>query len=156
MASVRFPMPSPEKIRSYLNTGPNTVAANNGDKYMVIAHSTDPLSDNAGAGLPSQYATVTVLPATAYVPMPGALKFEYFANNAPGGTTVAGFLGAPTAGYNNNAPDLTLFMSVFDTRTVFPDNTHNNYFARITGWITPTVTTNYVFFLRASDQAQLL
>ena len=123
---------------------------------MVIAHSTDPLSDNAGAGLPSQYATVTVLPATAYVPMPGALKFEYFANNAPGGTTVAGFLGAPTAGYNNNAPDLTLFMSVFDTRTVFPDNTHNNYFARITGWITPTVTTNYVFFLRASDQAQLL
>jgi hypothetical protein len=142
--------------RSYLNTAPLTVAGNNGDKYMVIAHSTDPLSDNGGAGLHSSNATATVLSPSAYVPMPGALKFEYFANNVPGGTTVAGFLAAPTAGYTNNAPDLTLFMPSFDTRTVFPDNSHNNYFARITGWITPTVTTNYVFSLRASDQAQLL
>ena len=130
-----------------------TVAGNNGDKYMVIVHSTDPLSDNGGLGAKSVYATATVLPTSAYVVTPGMLKMEYFAGAV--GSSVGTFLGAPTASYTNNTPDQTYFLSAFDTRTVFPDNSHFNYFARITGWITPTVTTNYVFLLRSSDQAQL-
>lgn len=130
-----------------------TVAGNNGDKYMCIVHSTDPFSDNGGAGGKSVYGTVTVLPTSSYVVTPGMLKLEYFAG-APG-QSVGTFLGAPSFNYTNNSPDQTLFLSAFDTRTVFPDNSHFNYFARITGWITPTVTTNYVFLLRSSDQAEL-
>jgi hypothetical protein len=130
-----------------------TVAGNNGDKYMCIVHSTDPLSDNGGAGGKTVYGTVTVLSTNSYTVTPGLLKFEYFA--ASSGSSVGTFLGAPTANYTNNTPDQTLFLSAFDTRTAFPDNSHFNYFARITGWITPTVTTNYVFLLRGADQAQL-
>lgn len=43
----------------------------------------------------------------------------------------------------------------FDTRTIFADDTHENYMARITGWITPTETADYDFFLRADDAARL-
>ncbi|HSU57277.1 MAG TPA: Ig-like domain-containing protein, partial [Candidatus Dormibacteraeota bacterium] len=38
----------------------------------------------------------------------------------------------------------------------FPDDTHFNYGAVVSGFITPLVTTNYVFYLRAGSQAQLL
>ena len=132
-----------------------TVAANNGDKYGVLVHSSDPVSDHNGAGVFSAYATLNVLPTSAYVTTPGMLKFEYYANAGPG-TSVSGFLNAPTTNYATSTPDQTLFMSSFDTRTVFPDDSHIGYFAQISGWITPTVTTNYLFFIRASDQADLL
>ncbi len=81
------------------------------------------------------------------------LKFELY--NADSGTSVGTFLGNPTANYTNNTPDLTLFMPAFDTRTIFPTDSHLNYFGQVSGWITPTVTTNYVFYIRASDQADL-
>ena len=136
-----------------LETTNLTVAGNDGDKYMVIVHSTDPASDNSGAGAKSIFATAHVLPATAYVNTPGMLKFELY--NADSGTSVGTFLGNPTANYTNNTPDLTLFMSAFDSRTIFPTDSHLNYFGQVSGWITPTVTTNYVFYIRASDQADL-
>lgn len=43
----------------------------------------------------------------------------------------------------------------FDTRTVFPDDSHENYFARMTGYLTPTVSGNYYFFLRSDDASRL-
>jgi hypothetical protein len=130
-----------------------TVAGNDGDKYAVQVHSTDPSSDNGGKGVFSVYATAHVLSTSQYVVTPGMLKFEFY--NAGTGTTVANFLNNPTANYTNNTPDQTLFLSSFDTRTIFPDNSQLNYFGQVSGWITPTVTTNYVFFIRASDQADL-
>lgn len=136
-----------------LETTNLTVAGNDGDKYIVIVHSTDPGSDNAGAGAKSVYAVAHVAPTSAYVLTPGLLKFEYY--NTGSGSSVGTFLAAPTANYSNNTPDLTLFLNSFDTRAVFPDNSHFNYFGQVSGWITPTVTTNYVFYIRAGDQADL-
>ncbi|MBI2929720.1 MAG: immunoglobulin domain-containing protein [Verrucomicrobia bacterium] len=43
----------------------------------------------------------------------------------------------------------------FDTRTVFPDDSHEFFLSRMTGWITPTETADYYFFLRADDAARL-
>jgi hypothetical protein len=137
-----------------LETTNLTVAGNDGDKYAVRVHSTDPSSDNAGKGVFSTYAIAHVLPVSQYTVTPGMLKFEVY-NNAGPGTSVGNFLNNPTPSYTNSTPDQTLFLSSFDTRTVFPDNSHLNYFGQVSGWITPTVTTNYVFFIRASDQADL-
>ncbi|HTI71336.1 MAG TPA: LamG-like jellyroll fold domain-containing protein [Candidatus Limnocylindria bacterium] len=43
----------------------------------------------------------------------------------------------------------------FDTRTIFSDDSHENYFATMTGWITPTETDDYYFFLRSDDASRL-
>src|SRR6185312_13626929 len=43
----------------------------------------------------------------------------------------------------------------FDTRSIFPDDTHEQYLARITGWIVPTETDDYYFFLRSDDAGRL-
>jgi hypothetical protein len=136
-----------------LETVSLTVAGNDGDQYAVRIHSSDPSSDNGGNGVFSAYATVHVLPASQYAITPGMLKFEYY--NTDAGQSVDNFLAAPSSNYVNNTPDMTLFLPSFDTRTVFPDNSHVKYFGQVSGWITPTVTTNYVFFLRGSDQSDL-
>lgn len=130
-----------------ITVGPET-AANDGDTYQVRITSTDP---HAGTVL-SAFGKVTVVPAS-YVATPGMLRFDYFAADA--GTSVGNFLNFPTGNYVNNAPNLTAYIPTFDSRSVFPDDTHNNYFVRISGSITPTITTNYVFYIRAADQAQL-
>lgn len=137
---------------SYYLTAPLTVATDNGAKYGVRIHSTDPFADYNGTGTNSLYAIATVQATNGFVATPGMLKFEYFANTGSG-TTVNGFLGAPTASYTNNAPDLTMYLPSFDTRAAFPDDSHFNYFVRVTGSITPTETTNYVFYIRGGDQA---
>lgn len=120
-----------------------------GKKYAVRVSSTDPIAGTVF----SSFATVTVLATNALTWTPGMLKFEYF-GGAPG-TSVEQFLGSPTENYPY-APDMSLYIPTFDSRAVLPDNgSYNNYFVRITGWIIPQVTTNYVFYLRASDTAQL-
>lgn len=43
----------------------------------------------------------------------------------------------------------------FDTRTWFADDTHETYFARITGYLTPTEDGDYYFFLRSDDASRL-
>jgi hypothetical protein len=125
-----------------------TVASDNGAKYAVRVTSTDPI----GGTTYSLYGTVTVLPASAYVTTPGMLKFEYYAD-VPG-SSVSDFLGTPPANYPS-APNLTRYVTAFDSRQIFPDDTHHNYFVRITGWITPTETTNYVFYIHGADQARV-
>lgn len=126
-----------------------TAAGNNSDTYRVVISSTDPHAGSTN----SLFAKLTVVAANTVVVTPGMLKFEYFANAGVGGS-VDTFLGAPSSGYTNNAPDLTAYLPTFNTRNVFPDDSHFNYFVRISGSITPTVSTNYVFFIRAGDQGQ--
>lgn len=120
----------------------------NGDTYQVRVTSTDP---HAGTVL-SAFGKVTVVPSSSYVVTPGMLRFDYFV--ADGGTSVGDFLASPSANYASNAPNLTLYIPTLNSRSAFPDDTHNNYFVRISGSITPTVTTNYVFYIRAADRAQ--
>ena len=54
-----------------------------------------------------------------------------------------------------DSPRERLFMSAFDTRTVYPDDSHENYGARVTGFYVPPASGNYIFYLRSDDASQL-
>jgi hypothetical protein len=54
-----------------------------------------------------------------------------------------------------NTPDMTSYTAGFSTRSVFPDDSHEQYGAKITGWITPIVTGDYNFYLASDDASQL-
>ncbi len=84
--------------------------------------------------------------------VPGLLKFEAF--NGIAGTAVQGLLD-DTAKYQANKPDEVLYMTSFDTRTVYPNDSHDNFGGRISGVITPAVSGDYEFFLRSDDASQL-
>jgi hypothetical protein len=43
----------------------------------------------------------------------------------------------------------------FNSRDIFPDDSHDNYGAVIEGWITPEETGEYDFFLRSDDASEL-
>lgn len=73
-----------------------------------------------------------------YLNIPGVSVFDLF-----GSTKFPG------------SPDESNFLTAFDTRTVYADDSHDNFGARITGWITPTETGEYEFFLRSDDGAEL-
>jgi hypothetical protein len=82
---------------------------------------------------------------------PGFLKFEYFADIP--GNSVASLVTHPS--YATAIPTQSLLMSAFDTRTVFPDDSHENYGARITGVFIPPTSGNWIFYLRSDDASQL-
>ena len=88
-------------------------------------------------------------------PYQGALLFEHY-DNLPGAADrdITTALADPrvVAGKPTTLGTVT---GSLDTRTVFPDDSHENYLARITGWITPTVSTNYYFFVASDDASRV-
>lgn len=54
-----------------------------------------------------------------------------------------------------NSPQERLFLPAFDTRTVYPDDRHDNYGARITGLFIPPQSGNWIFFLSSDDASEL-
>jgi hypothetical protein len=91
--------------------------------------------------------------------VPGYLKFEAWAQGPDG-------LPAELAGANLDdatllpliptfGPPEVLYMSSFNTRTVYPNDSHENYLARITGVITVPETGAYHIFLRSDDDGRL-
>jgi hypothetical protein len=82
--------------------------------------------------------------------IPGFLKFEVYTNIT--GTAVADL----TAGASfPDSPARVFYMPSFDTRTVYRDDSHDNYGGRLSGFITPTEDGEYEFFLRSDDASQL-
>jgi hypothetical protein len=84
------------------------------------------------------------------IQVPGFLKFEAYSGIT--GTPVQNLLDATKY---PNAPDEVLYLTSFDTRTVYPNDGHENYGGRITGFITPIQSGDYEFFLRSDDASQL-
>ena len=82
--------------------------------------------------------------------VPGFLKFEVYTNIS--GTAVSDLVASPNF---PGSPGRVFFMPSFDTRTVYPDNSHDNYGGRLSGFITPTESADYEFFLRSDDASQL-
>ena len=85
----------------------------------------------------------------------GALRFEHY-DNLPTASDAAitaalddprVIAGTPTT--------LGTITGRFDTRTVFPDDSHENYMARISGFITPTETADYYFFVASDDASRV-
>ena len=92
--------------------------------------------------------TVTTVDET---PFDGYLKFEYW-TGMDAGTPVVLLTDWIAAG---NGPTLISYTPAFDSRPVFPDDTHEQYGAKISGFITPLESGSYRFFLRADDAAEL-
>ena len=84
------------------------------------------------------------------IQVPGFLKFEVYTNIA--GTAVSDLVASPSF---PGSPGRVFYMPSFDTRTVYLDDSHENYGGRITGFITPTESASYEFYLRSDDASQL-
>src|SRR5215831_10136209 len=81
--------------------------------------------------------------SAAQVETPGFLKFEYWVG-MDNGTAVSLLTDYIAAGNTNS---ILSYASSFDSRTVFPDDSHEQYGAILSGWLNPTVSSDYTFFL---------
>lgn len=99
----------------------------------------------------SAYSSALPVTTTAEVEGAGYLKFEYW-TGMDAGTAVYLLTDWIDAG---NDPNLVSFTPSFDSRPVFPDDTHEQYGAVISGWLTPKVSGAYTFFLRSDDASEL-
>ena len=99
----------------------------------------------------SSIAVLAAMTATqgAEVDAPYFLKFSVY-ENLPGINIADLFAGS----FPDN-PDQVHYLSSFDTRSVFSDNSLDNYGASIEGWITPPETGSYEFFMRSDDAGEL-
>ena len=84
------------------------------------------------------------------ITVPGFLKFEVY-TNLPG-AAVSDLVFAPEF---PDSPGRVFYMTAFDTRLVYRDDSHENFGGRISGVVTPTESGNYQFFLRSDDASQL-
>lgn len=99
-------------------------------------------------GVPSQAAPVETA---------GFLKYECWfpslRDESLTGTAV--YILESDPNYQSNTADLVSYVAGMDTRPVFPDDSHEQYGARLSGWITPTTTGDYHFYLASDDASQL-
>jgi hypothetical protein len=86
----------------------------------------------------------------------GVLKFSYY-GDATGGDAIPGTdVGSLTSDPRYpTKPDLVLPVYSFNSRDAFPDDTHDNYGDTIEGYLTPSATDKYTFFLSSDDGSQL-
>lgn len=80
-----------------------------------------------------------------------ALLFEAF--NGINGTAITDL--TSSAKYTNNTPDFVGVMNSFNTRSIYPDDSHENYGARISGYFTPPSNGLYRLFIKSDDASQL-
>jgi hypothetical protein len=105
------------------------------------------------AAVPNTIAADSKMDFIAWSLIMGFLREEYWGgiNTAPG--TVDDLLN--DARYQANTPDAINYATAFDSRTFFPNDLHEYYGDRLTGFIIPQETADYYFFLRSDDASQL-
>ena len=81
----------------------------------------------------------------------GVLKFSYWGAITGGGTLD----GLTTDPRYPATPDLVTSVASFNSRDAFPDDSHDNYGATITGFVTPDTSGDYVFFMTSDDNGGL-
>ncbi|MBN8248672.1 MAG: hypothetical protein J0L84_14685 [Verrucomicrobia bacterium] len=95
------------------------------------------------------------LPFHAWALAQGVLRFEHY-DNLPNASdeAITTALADPrvVAGTPTTLGNL---IGRFDTRTVFADDSHESYLARITGFLTPAESGDYYFFLSSDDASRL-
>ena len=116
--------------------------------------------------LPGQAYTLSVLNvqdssgntlASATVPVRtfffsrGLLKFDYFGGLSQSDVTVFNLTSDPR--YPNH-PDWTAFIPGFNSRLIFPDDSHTGYGDHITGFFVPPTNGNYIFYIKSDDASQ--
>jgi Concanavalin A-like lectin/glucanases superfamily/PA14 domain len=80
----------------------------------------------------------------------GFLKFEKY--DTGGGNEVALLTSHPSF---PDSPTEVLHLTSFDSRTVYPDDSRENYGARISGYFIPEVSGAWIFYLRSDDTSVL-
>jgi hypothetical protein len=107
----------------------------------------------------------TIVPAATSFRAPlyaqGSVEWDYYYLGSPSGT-VGDLTGNPNY---PDAPQANANLTSFDTDQITGGDLNNNpafggtlgdnYGDSVSGWITPTVTTNYVFFLASDDASEL-
>ena len=116
-----------------------------GESYSITVNNVKDLVGNTMAA--------ATIPFKAYVLTHGFLRYDYWggldtANNNIDETLVAD----PRF---PKSPDWTAFVSAFNSRTIFPDDTHEGYGARITAYFTPPTSGKWNFFLASDDSSRL-
>ena len=121
-----------------------TVPQNPGAFYtLTVAGVTDI------AGNPNASTNVTF---QVWVISRGFALFEAYDTSSSAGTTVSLLTGHPN--YPNNPRDVA-YIPTFDSRNAYPDDSHEQYGARISAYYTAPVTSNYLFYLRSDDASEL-
>ncbi|MBI2949937.1 MAG: hypothetical protein HYY23_20075 [Verrucomicrobia bacterium] len=111
-----------------------------GKSYSYKVQTVDP------AGNKSAFTTELKVTTPAEVPSTGYMLVEYFT-----GITGTALDGLRTDAKFPGSPDLSEYVERFESKTGFGDN----YGGRLSGFITPSETASYIFFLAADDNAEL-
>ncbi|MBI2926765.1 MAG: Ig-like domain-containing protein [Verrucomicrobia bacterium] len=162
-ASVRFSEPvtdpsatTPDNYK--LSGGVNVTGAARVDDYSVrlttsaqaentlYTLTVNGVKDNAGNSI----AVDSKYDFLSFALTAGYLKFETWSNI--GGTPVQNLLDDPRY---PASPDFVAATTSFDTRPVYGDDSHENYGGVLSGYLTPTETADYDFFIRSDDASQL-
>jgi hypothetical protein len=140
-----------------------SVALGNDQKSVTI------VVDSAGGGLvantsysltmhslkdrvPNTISPISV-PFSAWPLSRGFIRYDYFSGLDSGNNTLAQTLLVDPR-YPQH-PTTTYYLSAFDSRTIFPDDSHEGYGAHITGFFIAPTNGDYQFFLKSDDSSQL-
>ena len=82
----------------------------------------------------------------------GLLQYDYFAHLSPSDNAISQLTSDPRY---PNFPDATYWLTAFNSRTLFPDDSHDAYGAHVTGLFVPPSSGNYIFYLRSDDSSQM-
>jgi hypothetical protein len=126
----------------------NTSAQSAGTQYTLTLNG---ITDTAAT--PNTITAGTTATFKSFVLSLGFLKFEYWGNITSAGTPAVDEL--KTDPRYPNSPDLVGFVTAINSRTIFPDDSHESYGARISGFIIPKVAGDYRFFLSSDDASEL-
>ena len=131
----------------------STAGLTPGQKYTILISGV-----NDQAQTPNTIVAGT--PAIVWAPVLGqGLVWDFYANITPQG--VANLLSSP---YYPNAPYTNINTTTFDSTPITGGDLNNrpgfvgiggNYGCSLSGWITPTVTTNYYFYIASDDASEL-
>ena len=105
------------------------------------------------ASVANSIAADTKVNFSSFVISPGFLKFEVWNGLSTTDNSLDTTLLADPR--FPAAPDLVAFTTPFTTRTVYPDDTHEGYGGKMSGWLNPTESGDYRFFLYSDDSSRL-
>jgi hypothetical protein len=95
-----------------------------------------------------------VKPLQSFVFSRGLLRFDYFTGLSPTDNSLDAWISSDPR--FPNLPTLTYFVSGLDSRSLFPDDSHEAYGFRITGLFVPPTNGNYMFYVKSDDSARLI
>jgi hypothetical protein len=108
---------------------------------------------NDTASVPNPIAANSTIAFSAWAVSAGGLKFETWSGLDTGDNNLDNTLLADPR--YPNSPDFVARTSAFDSRPAYPNDSHEGYGGKMSGWLTPPETANYRFFIYSDDSSRL-